>query len=219
MSKTNASVTKLPDPERFGLTSFLDLLPKREQMPAQASQDFEEFRLQLLRALLPGTAYECVTADNLIALEWELQQHRRMRDRCYVNNVREKVVEAYIAFRRDAHEAELDKEYDDWIDAGHAENDFVNRLFDKKAARRAGEALALRAVDPNPETALKAENEIAGLGMDLLSVLANVFATWNSHAGYHDRKIAELEKRKRDVKRDLDALRSLRPAEIIEMIG
>lgn len=218
MSATNTNIMKLPEPERLGLTSFLDLLPQREQLPAQGSEDFDAFRVQILRSLMPETPYECLLGDNLATLEWELLQHRRMRDRCLRNEVRERIVNAFVAFKTAAHEDELDKEFDDWIEAGNAEEDFVERPFEKDAAKRAGEAVAGRAFDPDPKVALDAENEIAALGLDLLSVLANVSAASSSTSSYHHRKILELEKRAREVKRDLDGLRALRPGQLIEMI-
>jgi hypothetical protein len=218
MAKSNANITKLPSPERFGLRSFLDLLPRHEALPGQDAQVFEEFRHQLQRSLAPTTAYECLTADNLLTLEWELLQHRRMRDRSFANDLREKIVEAYIASRRARHEDDLDAEYDAWLDAGNSEETFKTRPFDMPSAQSDGAVLAARAFDPDPEVALAAEAEITTLGMDTLSVLAQIHATW-SNAAYHNRKIVELEKRCRDMRRDFEALQSLRPIEIAEVVG
>jgi hypothetical protein len=218
MGSTITNITTLPSPERFGLTAFLDLLPRREPLPAQNSRNLEEFRFQLLRSLAPGTAYECLMADSLVALEWELLQHRRMRDRCISNEIRERIAEAYVTWRSERHEDDLDAEYDAWIRAGKTHESYVNRPFDRKAMRLEGEALALRAVDPDPEIVMEAENEIAALGMDLLSILAEVMAGSHTTATYHNLKIPVLEKRRREVMKDFEDLQSLRPIEAMKVI-
>ncbi len=214
MEKTEANIAKLPSPERYGMRSFLDLLPRREALPGQDSANFEEFRHQLIRCLAPTTAYECLTADNLIALEWELLQHRRMRDRSLANDLRDKIIEAYVAFRRARHEDDLDAEYDAWVDAGNPAETFEERVFAQFSAQRDGAVLAAQALDPDREAAREAEETLTTLGMDTLSALAEIHASWASNANYHNRKIVELEKRCRDLRRDLDALQSLRPIEI-----
>ena len=218
MGSTTTNIATLPSPDRLGLTAFLDLLPRREPLPAQDSRSFEEFRFQLLRSLAPGTAYECLMADSLVALEWELLQHRRMRDRCISNEIRERIAEAYVTWRSERHEDDLDAEYDAWIRAGKTHESYVNRPFDRKAMRLEGEALALRAVDPDPEIVMEAENEIAALGMDLLSILAEVMAGSHTTARYHNQKIPVLEKRRREVMKDLNDLQSLRPIETVLVI-
>ena len=68
------------DPADFGLTRFSDLLPAREHIIGEDPGSFDRFRESMTRALAPMTPYEHVIAENLIAIEWELIQHRRMRD-------------------------------------------------------------------------------------------------------------------------------------------
>ena len=43
----------------------------------------------MMLELAPATPYECVIAENLVALEWEMLQHRRMRNACIREVTRE----------------------------------------------------------------------------------------------------------------------------------
>ena len=70
----------LPDPTRFGLERFADLLPARDHITGEDPGSFDGFHEGLMQSLAPLTPYEGVIAENLIAIEWELVQHRRMRD-------------------------------------------------------------------------------------------------------------------------------------------
>ena len=204
-----------PEPARFGLASFMDLMPGKEPLPGQATSAFAPFKEGLLQALAPATPYEAVIAENLIALEWELMQHRRMRDRVLAGEVAEKIVEAYLHARHARHEEELDAEWDAWIAAGKDEDDFQDRPFDPGAACEEGKALAARAVARDPEIVAAAEAEIAALGMDVLALLAEIYVGMSNASRFHDKKIAELEGRRREVKRDLDALQAARPVDVI----
>lgn len=202
-----------PDPARFGFASFIELLPGRGSMPGPSADAFPAFESALLRSLAPATPYEAVIAENLIAIEWELLQHRRMRDRAVASRVEEKIVEAGVEACKARHEADLDRAWDAWIADGNAEDDFEEWPFDSPAATREATDLAARAVARDPETVAAAETEIAALGMDLLALLAAVHPAQGQAGRYHDQKIAELEGRRREVKRDLDALQAARPIE------
>ena len=83
-----------PDPARFDLSSFADLLPKRAPIVGEDAGSFEGFHAGMMHSLRPMTPYEGVIAENLIAIEWELLQHRRMRDAGLRQVVRDRVTKA-----------------------------------------------------------------------------------------------------------------------------
>jgi len=55
--------------------------------------------------------------------------------------------------------------------------------------------------------------EIAGLGMDPLEVMSAAYTSESDIIHQHDEKVRELERRRREVKRDLDALQRSRPTD------
>jgi hypothetical protein len=71
---------KTPDPRDFNLESFGDLVSDKLSIVGEEAGAFEVFRAGMLASLAPMTPYECVIAENLIAIEWELFQQRRMRE-------------------------------------------------------------------------------------------------------------------------------------------
>ena len=97
-----------PDPARFDLQSFADLLPARAPILGEDPGSFEGFRAGMMQSLLPMTPYEGVIAENLIAIEWKLLQHRRMRDAGLRKVVRNHVIEAVVTREEAVHDAELD---------------------------------------------------------------------------------------------------------------
>lgn len=71
MPKTTKSETQnLPDPLRFNLASFAELLPARDPVIGEAPGSFGGFRQGMLQSLGPATPYECVIAENLVQIEW-----------------------------------------------------------------------------------------------------------------------------------------------------
>lgn len=56
MAKKSDSVAQnLPDPLRFNLTHFAELLPRRDPMVGEDPGSFEGFRVGLLQSLKPAT--------------------------------------------------------------------------------------------------------------------------------------------------------------------
>lgn len=208
-----------PDPQRFGLASFLELLPGRDPLPGQSPAAFPAFEAGLLRALAPVTPYEAVIAENLIAIEWDLLQHRRMRDRVLARQVEHKITEAVVEACHARHEAHLDQAWDALIEAGKSEEDFQETPFDRPAAMREATELAARAVSRDAETVAAAEAEIAALGLEMVALMAEFWQAGEVATRFHDRKIVELEPRRREVKRDLDALQAARPIEAVAEVS
>ncbi len=68
------------EPACFGLVRFGELLPAKEHIIGEDPGSFEGFGEGMMSSLVPLTPSEGVIAENIIAIERELIQHRRMRD-------------------------------------------------------------------------------------------------------------------------------------------
>lgn len=221
MTKTpNSQSQTLPDPRRFNLASFADLLPRREPIIGEDPGSFDSFRIGLVQSLNPATPYECVIAENLVQIEWELLQHRAMREACLLRLIRPAIAKAVRGQKRHEHSLAMDEAWDDYIEKGGAEDDWEEPYeFDEEAADEAASGLVDRATSSDPQVQAAAYAEISSLGLSPLELLSEAHrGTLNEgyraddSAEYHDTKIRELERRRREVKRDYDQLRQSRPS-------
>ncbi|WP_050929909.1 hypothetical protein [Aestuariivita boseongensis] len=202
----------LPNPERFGLSSFADILPKRDPIIGEDPGSLAAFRDGMMRALVPFTPYECVVAENLIDIEWELLQRRRMRDASLRQIIHTEVRGAVMERERALHDERLDAAWEEFIQAGGKEHEWEDPFdFDRDAAGVLADEVAERSLshDPGAEAAVHAE--IAEMGLDPVKLMSDAYIKSNSAAMKHDEKIQELERRRREVKRDYDALQKTRP--------
>ena len=203
-----------PEPSRFDLNSFADLLPDRAPIIGEDPGSFEGFRDGMMQSLLPMTPYEGVVAENLIAIEWELLQHRRMRDAGLRKLVKESVEEAVIAREKEAHEDALDEAWEKHENAGGTQDDWKEPFdFDEDRAKAAGQALAINAVSRDPKTFKAACKEIEDMGMDVVELMGEAYRSHENEVRRHENKMPELERRRREVMRDYDALQNARPVE------
>lgn len=69
---------KTSGPARFSLTSLADILPARDPIFGEDLGSLEGFREGMTRSLVPLTPYECVIAESVVGIEWELIQHGRL---------------------------------------------------------------------------------------------------------------------------------------------
>ncbi|MBV7410699.1 hypothetical protein [Maritimibacter sp. DP1N21-5] len=203
----------LPDPSRFSLTSFSELLPPRDPIIGEAPSDFEAFHDAMMKSLMPATPYEAVVAENLIAIEWELIQHRRMREASLRRLVKSSITDAVVAHRKAVHSREMNRAFEQFLaEGGDGERWKDPKSFDRRSAVKAGEELADRATSRNATDQQAALDEIAKLGLEPTEVMSAAYR--DSEAVLeHDTKIQQLEKRRRDVKRDFDLLVKVRPVE------
>ena len=200
-------------PTAFGLESFADLLPTRDPIPGEDPGSFETFHAAMMASLGPATPYECVIAENLIAIEWELAQHRRMRDAGLRDIIRQAICKAVVRQKDAEHDAALDEEWERHEEAGGDEEDWEPTPFDSDAAEAAGEELAARAMSRNPGEQAHAYEEVTALGMDPVEIMGEAYRSHNRSVTHHDDRLRELEGRRREVKRDFDALQRARPVE------
>ena len=209
----------LPDAGRFDLTSFADLLPDRAPIIGEDPGSFEGFHIGMMQSLLPMTPYEGVIAENLIAIEWELLQHRRMRDAGLRSVVRDRVSEAVVKREEAAHEAEIDEAWETHHAEGGTEDDWEEPFsFDLDAAQEAGQTLAQNAVSRDPDTFQAACAEIEAMGLDVVDLMGEAYRSYENSVTRHENKLPDLERRRREVMRDYDTLQRARPieAEVIE---
>jgi hypothetical protein len=201
-------------PTAFGLESFADLLPARDPIPGEDPGSFEGFHAAMMASLVPGTAYECVIAENLIAIEWELLQHRRMRDTVLRGFIRDAIREAVVCAKKYEHHEAVDDAWRRHVEAGGTEGDWKGEPnFDRNAAEEAGEDLAARAMSRDPGAQRQAYDEVSALGMDPVDIMGEAYRSNDRSIFKHNQEIPSLESRRRKVKEDLDLLQRSRPVE------
>jgi len=200
-------------PTAFGLESFADLLPVRDPIPGEDPGSFEGFRAAMMASLIPGTPYECVIAENLIAIEWELVQHRRMRDSGLRVLIRKAIRKAIVRQKDAEHQSALEASWERHVEAGGSEANWNETPFDRDAAKMAGEHLAACAMSRDPETQARAYEDVSALGMDPVEIMGEAYRSYEDSVTHHENRLPELEQRRREVKRDFDALQRSRPVE------
>lgn len=208
-----------PNAVRFGLASFADLLPSRDPIVGEDPGSFDGFHVGMMQSLAPMTPYECVVAENLIAIEWELLQHRFMRDAGLRQHIRKIIKSAVVERQKQLYEAELDAVWEAHLAAGGTEEDFeVPVRFDRTAAETTGDDLARRAVSREQDAQEQAYAEITELGLEPVEVMGEAYRSNDRSITRHDQQLPDLERRRREVKRDFDMLQRARPveAEVIE---
>jgi len=197
------AVTKI-DPAQFNLTSFADLLAGRDVIVGEVPGSYATYETHMLSSLAPMVPYECVIAQDIIAMSWELLQHKRMRDNGLRQLIHRGIVAAVIAAEQAKHASARKASAGKGAKTG----------FDEAAAQAAGEALAAEAVSTDPEVQTAAFAQITALGMDPLALMSAAYRMSDDAVEYHDRKIQELERRRREMKRDYDVLQKTRPLDV-----
>lgn len=214
---------KSTDPKRFGLTSFADLLAPQSSIPGQDPDTFEAVREGIFASLAPTTPYECLLAENLVSIDWELLQHRRMRDDLLRQEVFEGVSKSIVAFEKKKHDAERDKAWARHVESGGTEEDWVAPSeFESAAAQKLASDLVSQAQSSDAANRKQAQSAIQSMGINLTDILScaylgNSNGSTTSIARHAD-EIVALEKRRREVLRDFGAILEIRPieAEVIE---
>ena len=202
------------NPERFGLASFADLLPRRDPIIGEDPGSFAGFHDGMMRSLAPFTPYECVVAENLIAIEWELLQHRRMREAGLRNQIRSAVRDATVAYLLEQYERSCEEAWEDHVARGGDEENWEEPdEFDLEAAGRKADDLAERATSHDRDVQADAQMDMVGIGLSPLDLMGAAYRSRANPAMHHDEKSQELERRRRDVNWDYDALQKTRPVD------
>lgn len=206
-----AKTPKRPDAKVFGLASFKQLVAARDPIIGEDANGYKTFHQALTAALAPATPYECVIAENLIAIEWELLQHRRMRDASIRKAMRDKIRLAVI----DRYKKEVrDESWQEHLATGEPEENWEEPDSlddeDQKDAEKAGKDLAERALSSDREIQATAYQEIIDLGLKPIELMSETYGSKNITLIQHEEQLQGLERRRREVKRDFDALQRMR---------
>jgi hypothetical protein len=205
-----------PNPRDFGLASFADLLSSRPPVPGEEPGGFQTLRGGLLASLTPMTPYECVVAESLIAIEWELHQRRRLREHALRKHLTAAITKAAMrrieALHDDAVEDALDAAWEAHVEAGGDEDDWVDPYpFDRQAASDQVASLVEGILAPDAAQQAETQRALTDLGVPLLDLMGEAYAETHGQATRHDAKAQELERRRREVMRDYAALQRVRP--------
>lgn len=203
-----AKAVTRPDPALFDMATFAELLFQRETIIGETPVAYTSFHRGMMQSLMPATPYECVVAERLIAIEWELVQHLIMRNACLRQNTIRAVTDAVVAFQEESWKRRANKKGGSIGKEGARGQ---KTPFDKQAAMAEGADLAKRATSADEDIRTAACADITALGMDPLEVMSDAYRVFESGVTYHDAKVQDLEKRSREVKREYDALQKARP--------
>ena len=164
----------------------LDLTPTLSLLPGEDEADFEALRTGLLRDLAPSSPYEQVLAQNLVDLEWEFYRYRKLRN----DILRKKFVDLAI---------------------GALLHGYIGEAHPTPESESYAKAL----VDPDSELREAARAVLASHDIDEGWILATAYAEEQETLAPFERHIVELEKRRRRLKADFDALKSARARQTI----
>lgn len=206
-----------PDPRDFGLANFADLLSSRAPIPGEEPHSFDTFRRGLLASLRPAIAYECVVAEKLVAIEWELLQRRRMREASLRMTISEAISGSARSCARAIHNEEVnaarDEDWDKFIAAGGDRDAWKDPYpFDRDATEERVAKLVEDVLSHEATIQAQSHQALTEMGVDLLGLMGAAYAETYGEAVRHDTKTQELERR-REVRRDYDAIQRARPIE------
>ena len=137
-----------------------------------------------------------------------------MRDAGLRTDLRQAVHKAAMKVESARHEAALDAAWEAFVEEHGNDDDWEEPFkFDEAAAEQRSENIASRAVSHDPDVQAAAHAEIVAMGLSPLDLMGAVDREHFGTARRHDAKVQDLERRRREVKRDYDALQKARPVE------
>ena len=203
------------DPERFGLSSFADLLSPGGPLFGEDWDAFETLRDGLYASLAPITAYEATMTESLIAIEWELVERRKMRRDSLQEHVKQMIVAAHLKSAKAIFAEQENDALEAHIEAGgSAQNWRYGYYLDEDIERDEGRDLAERALSKNSKERNEALKEIDELDIDFELALGTAYTYQHGSAVAHEEAVKDLEKRRREVMRDYEALQRMRPIDV-----
>jgi hypothetical protein len=184
-----------------GGAAFHDLLPRRNPILGAAPAFFDDFRASRIASLDPVRDEEMRIAEVLSAVEWDLLQHRRLRDAVLRQSIRVEIVRAVLARHRAGHAPNGAATYGDLVAVDRA-NDGRGTAVDtaEDTALSAARCLAARAVASDPDLRKAALSEITGFGLEPGEIHAAACHGFDTAGKEIDARIAQLEQRRRAVK-------------------
>lgn len=184
-----------PSPNSSSLIEVLsDLIQTTQLFPDENRTTYEALREMLFSDLTPGTPYEHVIAQNLVDLEWEAMRHRRFRDQLILSEYKNVAAEL------------VDKS--------------ASPLGISLGPSQADRELALNSVSSDPEVRAAAEQHLADRNISPSEILAKAYQIRSKDLEPHDRKLAEIEVRRRRLREDYERLKAstARPIEDAQIL-
>lgn len=168
-------------------------IPHFKVLPGEDQREYDELREALLFDLRPNTPYERIIAEQLLGLEWEARRHRRLRDALVLSEFRTHLIKAFQKVARHG-----------LIPAWEFEGEIRARKFLASEDDREKSLKDLELIQTTPTELLAKAYESMGLSLEP-----------------HERKIAEIEVRRRRLREDYERLTALRkaPIEDAEIVG
>ena len=170
-----------------------DLIPRPMLFPDENPVVYEDLHDALIGDLAPGTPYERALAENLVTLEWEAIRHRRMRDTLIKAKARDLAIGVFSTGEvRDAYNP----------DEKHEQLGSALVSADRKSAAKAAAALK--------------KHEIS-----LDEIFAKAYSRVSNQLELHEKKLADLETRRRRLRDDYERLKAARARSVedAEVIG
>ena len=167
------------------------------------------------------TAHECVLAENIITLEWEISQLTRAMRASVRRGVEQDIQSHIINKHKGIYNAEMGKLCKEHQPASGQLFDFNLILgdqfeepyeFDPIPAETEAEDLIQRLYSKEPEIKKCAHDDLSVTFKHAEDILADQYKRGNVFQTHSDR-IGTLEERRRDLKKDYDRLQQFRPIE------
>lgn len=179
-------------------TLLSGLVPGLDLLPTEDAQDFDALRQGLFEELVPGTPYERCVVESILALEWDMQRHRRLRDNLLKSRFRTLLQRV--------------------LETGNPQSTLfsLHENFSEEVEEAAHGFLA-----GDPELRRQVDEALAEGHVDVQELLALAYSSISGRIEVHERAIADLERRRRLLRDEFDKLKQarLRPipdAEVVE---
>jgi hypothetical protein len=169
------------------------LVAPPRMLPGEDPEAFEALRRALLLDLAPRSPYEKQLAEDLVQLVLEAQRHRSMRDALIWAAARDLAIGVF-------HSGKIRPTYN---------------ASDEATAL----GTALMSARPSDQTEA-AVARLAQLNVTVGEILAKAYSEVSEQLEVHERKLADLERRRQRLKEEYDRLKALRrpPVEEAELV-
>lgn len=170
-------------------SELLDLIPRPHLLPGENTIACEDLRAALLLEFAPTTPYQTVLAENLVALEWEIHRYRRMRDSLIRTRYRTIAQSTWVAKN-------------------------VVTIYWPGSSSEEATAFADSLLSPDAERSADAYDWLAERNIDPAELVAAAYNDAKDALAPLERMLAELETRRRLLRKDYDQLHSTSAAAI-----
>lgn len=127
--------------------------------------------------------------------------------------IRNSIRNAVIRRERVNHQVALEEAFDAHVSRGGSSYNWEEPFsFNEDSAEEKADALASKAEPSRPQEFAAARAEIEELGLTPVELMGDAYQSSSRIVSKHEEKLQELERRRREVQRDFDALQKARPA-------